>query len=130
MSLVWINGQLIDKADARVSPFDHGFLYGDGVWEHLRAFGGKPFRPADQLRHLFVAATLLGIDIPLSLDELIAAVEVTLKANSRSEGYVRVIVTRGPGTIGPDPRKIDPQVLITAEEYLPFPTELYEHGLH
>jgi branched-chain amino acid aminotransferase len=130
MSLLWVNGELIDKAAARVSPFDHGFLYGDGVWEHLRVFDGEPFRASDQLAHLFAAARLLDIDIPLSLDELVAAVGATVRANARTRGYVRVVVTRGPGTIGPDPRKIDPQVLITAEEYLPFPSELYEHGLH
>jgi branched-chain amino acid aminotransferase len=130
MSLLWINGTLIDKADAKVSPFDHGFLYGDGVWEHLRVFAGKLFRPAEHLKLLFAAAEALGIDIPLSPDELLSAIEATVKANNRAEGYVRVIVTRGPGTIGPDPRKLDPQVIIIAEEYQPFPAELYAHGLH
>ena len=130
MSLLWVNGELIDKAAARVSPFDHGFLYGDGVWEHLRVFGGELFSPADQLAHLFAAARVLDIDIPLSPVELRTAIESIVKANSRTHGYVRVIVSRGPGTIGPDPRKIDPQVFITAEEYLPFPIELYSHGLH
>jgi branched-chain amino acid aminotransferase len=130
MSLLWINGALIDKADARISPLDHGFLYGDGVWEHLRVFGGELFRPDDHLRLLFAAAEALGIDIPLSRDELLAAIDATVKANARTEGYVRVIVTRGPGTIGPDPRKIDPQVIVIAEEYQPFPAELYANGLH
>jgi branched-chain amino acid aminotransferase len=130
MSTLWINGALIDKADAKVSPFDHGFLYGDGVWEHLRVFGGKLFRPDDHLRLLFSAAETLGIDIPLSRDKLLAAIDATVKANARTEGYVRVIVTRGPGTIGPDPRKLDPQVIVIAEEYKPFPAELYGHGLH
>ncbi|MDB5309744.1 MAG: dat [Gemmataceae bacterium] len=130
MSLVWINGRLVDKADARVSPFDHGFLYGDGVWEHLRVFGGTLFRPAGALSHLHTSAVALGIDIPLSAAHLLEAVETTVRANHRTEGYVRVIVTRGPGTIGPDPRKLDPQVIVTAEEYHPFPLELYGHGLH
>lgn len=130
MSLVWINGHLVDKAEARVSPFDHGFLYGDGVWEPLRVFRGQLFRPEDHIRRLFATAEGLSIDIPLSPTELIAAVRETVRANNRTEGYVRVIATRGPGTIGPDPRKLDPQVLIIAEEYLPFPAELYEHGLH
>src|SRR5687768_8478358 len=130
MSLLWINGALFDKADARVSPFDHGFLYGDGVWEHLRVFGGKLFRPDDHLRLLFSAAETLDIDIPLSQPELLTAIEATVTANARTEGYVRVIVTRGPGTVGPDPRKLDPQVIVIAEEYQPFPLELYGHGLH
>jgi branched-chain amino acid aminotransferase len=130
MSLVWINGRLVDKADAKVSPFDHGFLYGDGVWEPLRVFGGKLFRPSEHLAQLFAAATTVSIDIPLSREELQSAIEATLTANHRTDGYIRVIVTRGPGTLGPDPRKIDPQVIIIAEEYLPFPLELYDHGLH
>jgi branched-chain amino acid aminotransferase len=66
----------------------------------------------------------------MSADAIVAAIHETLNANNRTEGYIRVIVTRGPGTLGPDPRKIDPQVLIIAEEYLPFPLELYDHGLH
>ena len=130
MSLLWLNGTLIDKSDAKVSVFDHGFLYGDGVWEHLRVFGGKPFGADHHLKLLFRAAETLGIDIPLSQLQLLAAIAETVKANDRSEGYVRVIVSRGPGTIGPDPRKIDTQVIIVAEEYQPFPTELYAHGLH
>ena len=130
MSILWINGALTDKADAKVSPFDHGFLYGDGVWEHLRVFGGRLFQAAEHLGLLYAAADTLGIAIPHSRYELVAAIETTLIANSRTDGYVRVIVTRGPGTIGPDPRKIDPQVIVVAEEYQPFPQELYGHGLH
>lgn len=130
MSLLWINGQLIDKADAKVSPFDHGFLYGDGVWEHLRVFGGTPFALHDHLNLLFESAAVFGLDVPLSRDALASAIDATLKANARTEGYVRVIVTRGPGTIGPDPRKIAPQVIVIAEEYQPFPQELSGHGLH
>ena len=131
MSLVWINGRLVDKAEARVSPFDHGFLYGDGVWEALRVYGGRLFRPDEHLARFYAAASgLIDIDIPLSPDELRSAIDATLQANNRSNGYIRVIVTSGPGTIGPDPRKLDPQVIIIAEEYLPFPLELYGHGLH
>jgi branched-chain amino acid aminotransferase len=130
MSHLWINGELIDKADAKVSPFDHGFLYGDGVWEPLRVFGGRLFQTAGHLHHLFESARTHGIDIPLSREELLAAIETTLRANDRLNGYVRVIVSRGPGTLGPDPRKLDPQVIIMAEEYYPFPLELYPHGLH
>lgn len=130
MSLVWVNGALIDKLDARVSPFDHGFLYGDGVWEHLRVFGREPFRATEHLATLAKAAAALGIEVPLAPADLLAAIEATVKANNRTEGYVRVLVTRGPGTIGPDPRKLEPQLLITAEEYQPFPQELYGHGLH
>ncbi|QDU20147.1 aminotransferase class IV [Urbifossiella limnaea] len=130
MSLLWVNGTLVDKADARVSPFDHGFLYGDGVWEPLRVFGGRLFRGADHIDRLFAVAEHYELDVPYTAAELLAAVEATVRANHRTDGYCRVIVTRGPGTIGPDPRKLDPQVFITAEEYYPFPSELAGHGLH
>ncbi len=130
MSRVWVNGTLVDKADARVNPFDHGFLYGDGVWEPLRVFGGRLFRPAEHIARLFAAAALFDIEIPYSEAGLRAAVEATVGTNQRIDGYCRVVITRGPGTIGPDPRKLDPQVFITAEEYCPFPLELYGHGLH
>jgi branched-chain amino acid aminotransferase len=130
MSVLWINGQLVDRADAKVSPFDHGFLYGDGVWEPLRVFGGRLFQVGGHLQNLFQAARIQGIDISLSQEDLRVAIEATLRANDRSDGYVRVIVSRGPGTLGPDPRKIDPQIIILAEEYYPFPRELYPHGLH
>lgn len=130
MSLLWINGQLIDKADAKISPFDHGFLYGDGVWEPIRAFRGRPFLLSHHLDLLFAACESQCIVSPYSRDELSAAIEATLRANNRTEGYVRVIVSRGAGALGPDPRKIDTQVIIIAEEYQPFPLALYEHGLH
>ncbi len=130
MSRLWINGTLIAKNEARVSPFDHGFLYGEGVWESLRAFNGQLFHAEDHIKNLFSSAESLGIEVPHSLAELIVAIETTLKVNERVEGYIRVIVTRGAGTIGPDPRKITPQVIIIAEEYSPFPVELYDCGLH
>jgi branched-chain amino acid aminotransferase len=82
------------------------------------------------MRLLTHSARDLGIHLPLSPDEIVAAIDRTVKANHRTDGYIRVIVTRGPGTLGPDPRKIDPQVIIIAEEYLPFPLELYDHGLN
>jgi branched-chain amino acid aminotransferase len=130
MSLVWVNGKLVDKADARVGLFDHGFLYGDGVWEPLRVFGGRPFRAAEHVARLFSAAGVFEIEIPYTRAEVLAAVEWTITANHRTDGYCRVLVTRGAGTIGPDPRKLDPQVYVTVEEYYPFPVELQGHGLH
>lgn len=130
MSLLWVNGALVDKADARVSPFDHGFLYGDGVWEPLRVFGGRLFHGREHVESLLAVANFYQLAVPYTAAELLAAVEATVRANHRTDGYCRVIVTRGPGTIGPDPRKLDPQVFITAEEYYPFPAELTRHGLH
>lgn len=130
MSRVWLNGTLADKTEPRLNVFDHGFLYGDGVWEHFRLYHGKPAHAAHHFRVLAKAANAIRIDIPLSQAELQAAIEATAQANDRTEGYVRVIVSRGPGTLGADPRKIEPQVIVIAEEYQPFPHELYGHGLH
>jgi branched-chain amino acid aminotransferase len=130
MSRVWLNGTLADKTEPRLNVFDHGFLYGDGVWEHFRLYHGKPAHAEHHFRILATAANALRIDIPLSQEQLLAAIEHTANANNRTEGYVRVIVSRGPGTIGADPRKIEPQVIVIAEEYQPFPHELYGHGLH
>lgn len=130
MSLLWINGQLIDKSEACISPFDHGFLYGDGVWIGLRVFGGRLFQAEMQVQNLVNAATLLAIPIPVPASDLITAIDATVRANHRTDGYVRVIVTRGLGTIGPDPRKLDSQIIIIAEEYQPFPAPLAGHGLH
>jgi branched-chain amino acid aminotransferase len=102
MSLVWVNGGLIDKSEARVSPFDHGFLYGDGVWEPLRVFGGRLFRPEEHLDLLRSAAEALDIATPLSHEGLTAAIEATLRANHRTEVYIGLLFTGGRGSWGPD----------------------------
>jgi len=130
MSLVWINGRYVDKSEAKISVFDHGFLFADGAWMHLRAFNGVLFRPETPiLRFLEGLKREHGIDVAMDAARLRSAIEETLRANGRTEGYIRVLATRGVGTLGPDPRKIDPQVHIVAEEYHPFPIELYDHGL-
>src|SRR4051794_6860479 len=129
MNLVWIDGRLVDKNDARVSVFDHGFLYGDGAWEGLRAYAGTPFRLRDHLANLACSADAIGLRVPLSADDLAAAVTQTLRANNRVDGYVRVIVTRGAGTLGLDPRKCEPTVIVITEEIGLSPRELADHGL-
>lgn len=130
MSVLWINGHLVDKAAAKISPFDHGFLYGDGVWEPFRVFDGHIAFLDHHLDLLLTSAESQGIELPLTRRELADAIAAALRANDRTHGYVRVIASRGPGTLGPDPRKIDPQVIVIAEEYRPFPAELYSHGVH
>ena len=98
--------------------------------EALRAVNDRLCRPNEHIERLFAAASLFEIVIPFTGPELIEAIDATLQANNRTDGYVRVIVSRGPGTLGPDPRKIDPQVIIIAEEYHPFPQEIVGNGLH
>ncbi len=126
---VWIDGKLLDKNDAKVSVFDHGLLFGDGVAEGMRAYGGHVFRLNDHLARLYDSADFLSLTIPLGEDELARVVGEVLAANGRTEGYVRVMVTRGPGTLGLDPRKCEPAVVVIAEDVVDYPRELYDAGL-
>ena len=129
-SKVWIDGKLFDKNDAKVSVFDHGLLFGDGVSEGMRAYGGRVFRMADHLDRLYqCSATYLFLTVPMTRDELAAGIGEVLAANGRTDGYVRVVVTRGPGTLGLDPRKCEPSVIIIAEDVVDYPRELYDTGL-
>jgi branched-chain amino acid aminotransferase len=129
-SKVWIDGNLLDKTDAKVSVFDHGLLFGDGVWEGMRIYGGRVFKLREHLDHLRASAGAIGLSLPLSSDELASAVEATVRANDRTEGYVRLTATRGVGTLGLDPRKCDPSVIVVAEDVVPYPRELADHGLN
>jgi len=127
---VWINGQLYSSEDARVSVFDHGLLYGDGVFEGLRSYGGKVFRLHEHIVRLFESAKAIWLEIPLTQQALCDAIDQTVKTNEIEDGYIRVIVTRGVGTLGLDPRKCnDPQVIIIADAIALYPSEYYENGL-
>lgn len=129
-SQVYLNGTFAPKLDAKISVYDHGLLYGDGVWEGMRLRSGEIPRLDEHLKYLFAAAEAVSLPLHFSLTELAETVRSAIARNSRRYGYVRVIVTRGPGTIGLDPRKCDPQVIVLVDDVVPFPSELYEHGLH
>ena len=131
MSLkVYINGHLYDKQDAKISVYDHGLLYGDGVFEGMRIYGGKVFRIQDHLERLWHSAKAIWLEIPLSMQDLAEAVAKTVQANGLVEGYVRLLVTRGAGTLGLDPNYTsDPQVIIIADRISLYPQEYYEKGL-
>jgi branched-chain amino acid aminotransferase len=126
---VWINGKLVDKADAKVSVYDHGLLYGDGVFEGIRVYGGRVFRHKEHIDRLYDSAKAIALTIPLSPEKMMAAVEETVRANNKVDGYIRLLVTRGPGTLGLDPRKCDPQVIVIVDDISLYPRELYENGL-
>jgi branched-chain amino acid aminotransferase len=132
MSLkVYINGTLYDKDDAKISVYDHGLLYGDGVFEGMRVYGGKVFRMPEHLERLWNSAKAIWLEIPLTPDALGQAVNETVKANGIEDGYVRLVVTRGAGTLGLDPNRCsDPQVIIIADYIALYPREYYEQGLH
>ena len=127
---VWINGTLYDKQDAKVSVYDHGLLYGDGVFEGLRSYGGKVFRLDEHLSRLWNSAKAILLEIPKSRADMARAVNDTLAANGISDGYIRLVVTRGAGTLGLDPnRTANPQVIIITDHIAVYPEELYRNGL-
>jgi branched-chain amino acid aminotransferase len=130
MSKVYISGKLVDKDQATISVFDHGFLYGDGVFEGIRVYGGKVFLLAEHIDRLYESAQAIRLDIPMPKVDLTAAVNSTVAANGLSEGYVRLVVSRGAGTLGLDPRKTaHPQIIIIADTISLYPPEMYQQGL-
>jgi branched-chain amino acid aminotransferase len=131
MSLkVYIGGKLFDKADAKISVYDHGLLYGDGVFEGIRAYSGRVFRLREHVDRLYDSARSIHLEIPMPRDAMARAIVETLAANALTDAYIRVVVTRGAGSLGLDPRKTtDPQVIIITDAISLYPPELYEHGL-
>ncbi|MCA9076733.1 MAG: branched-chain-amino-acid transaminase [Planctomycetaceae bacterium] len=127
---VFISGSLLDKEQAVVSVYDHGLLYGDGVFEGIRVYGGKVFLHEEHIQRLYESALAIRLEIPMTQAEMIKAVEETVAANGIADGYVRLVVTRGAGTLGLDIRRTsDPQVIIIADTITLYPPELYENGL-
>jgi branched-chain amino acid aminotransferase len=127
---VYISGKLYDKSDAKISVFDHGLLYGDGVFEGIRAYAGRVFRLKPHVDRLYESAQAIHLQIPMSREEIANAIRETLAFNKLSDAYIRVVVTRGAGSLGLDPRKTtDPQIIIITDHISLYPEELYEHGL-
>jgi branched-chain amino acid aminotransferase len=131
MSLkVYIGGKLYDKADAKISVYDHGLLYGDGVFEGIRSYAGRVFKLKEHVDRLYDSARSIHLIIPISREQMMRAVIDTLAANDLSDAYIRLVVTRGSGSLGLDPRRTtDPQVIIITDSISLYPEELYEHGL-
>lgn len=131
MSLkVWINGKYYDKADAKISVYDHGLLYGDGVFEGMRSYSGRVFRHEEHVARLYQSARAIALTIPISQEQMRAAVVDALATNNLHNAYIRLVVTRGAGSLGLDPRKTtDPQIIIIADSISLYPEELYEAGL-
>ena len=131
MSLkIYISGKYYDKEDAKVSVYDHGLLYGDGVFEGIRSYSGKVFRLAEHLDRLWNSAKALRLTVPISKEEMARAIEETLSVNGIKDGYIRVVVTRGVGTLGLDPTHCsEPQVIIITDRIALYPEKLYREGL-
>ena len=127
---VYINGTLYDKDDAKISVYDHGLLYGDGVFEGIRSYAGKVFRLEEHLDRLWDSARAIWLSIPISKEAMAEAIEDTLRVNGIEDGYIRVVVTRGCGTLGLDPNRCsDPQVIVITDDITLYPKEFYEKGL-
>jgi branched-chain amino acid aminotransferase len=128
--LVYLNGELVPAEEAKVSVFDHGLLYGDGVFEGIRAYNGRVFKLREHVDRLYRSAHAIMLEIPLTREEMVAAVVETVRANGLRDCYIRLVVTRGVGDLGLDPRKCGrPTVFIIAASITLYPQEFYEHGL-
>ncbi|WP_425450683.1 branched-chain-amino-acid transaminase [Sulfoacidibacillus thermotolerans] len=127
---MYLNGQLVPKSQAVVSVFDHGFLYGDGIFEGIRIYDGVIFRLDEHLVRLYESAKSILLTIPLTFDEMADAIVETVRANHLQSGYIRVVVSRGEGDLGLDPRSCPrANVVVIADTVRLFPQELYDHGL-
>lgn len=127
---IYINGEFFAPEDAKISVYDHGLLYGDGVFEGLRVYSGKVFRLQQHLDRLEESARAIHLELPISLQQLTADTNETVAKNGISDGYIRMIVTRGAGPLGLDPFKCsDPQVIIIADSITLYPDSFYENGL-
>ena len=115
-SLIYINGNLVPESEAKISVLDHGLLYGDGIFEGIRAYKGVVFKLREHIERLYDSAKFLKIEIPLSKEELIEAILETIRKNGLTDCYIRVVVTRGVGDLGLDPRKCGkPSIIIIAK---------------
>ena len=127
---IWLNGKLVSRENAKISVFDHGLLYGDGVFEGIRSYGGKVFRLDKHVRRLFDSANGIRLQVPMTQQQVADTIVGTLRANRMTDAYIRVVVTRGEGTLGLDPNRCPrPNVFIITDKIALYPQELYENGL-
>ena len=128
--LVYIDGEFVPASQAKISIFDHGFLYGDGVFEGIRAYNGKVFKLKEHIDRLYDSAKALDLQIPISKEEFMEIILETLRRNKLRDAYIRPIVTRGIGDLGLDPRKCkNPSIIVIAQPWGRLYGDLYEKGL-
>ncbi len=128
--LIYLDGKLVPESEAKISVFDHGLLYGDGVFEGIRFYNGRVFRLTEHLVRLYESARSILLNIPLSFEEMEKATLDTVGANGLRDGYIRLVVTRGVGPLGLNPYQCPkPSVFIIASSISLYPPEKYEHGL-
>jgi branched-chain amino acid aminotransferase len=127
---VYVDGKYYSERDAKISVFDHGLLYGDGIFEGIRAYHGRVFKLKEHIDRLFYSAKALLLDIPLTHQQMMRAVVETCRQNKIRDGYIRLVVTRGAGTLGLNPNRCkNPSVIIIADKIQLYPPELYKRGM-
>ena len=127
---IWYDGKLVDESEARISVLDHGLLYGDGVFEGIRFYNGRVFRLSEHVERLFASSKAIMLELPWSRDEVIAHTLEAIRANNLRDGYVRLLVTRGVGSLGLSPESCErPSMIIIAADIQLYPQEDYEVGL-
>jgi branched-chain amino acid aminotransferase len=127
---VYIDGKFYDEKNAKISVFDHGLLYGDGVFEGIRAYNGRVFKLTEHIERLFYSAKAILLEIPMTPKDVAAAVVQSCRKNGLRDGYIRLVVTRGIGTLGLNPNKCKkPSVIVIADKIQLYPHGFYEHGL-
>jgi branched-chain amino acid aminotransferase len=127
---IFIDGKYYDERDAKVSVFDHGLLYGDGIFEGIRAYHGRVFKLKEHIDRLFYSAKAILLEIPMSPAQITRAVVEVCRENKIRDGYIRLVVTRGMGTLGLNPKSCKrPSVIIIADKIQLYPPEVYQRGL-
>ena len=128
--LIYIDGEFLPKAEAKISVFDHGLLYGDGVFEGIRSYNGRVFKLDEHLERLYDSAKSIMLQIPIPIETMKETVLETLRRNHLSEAYIRLVITRGVGDLGLDPDKCPkPSIIIIADKIALYPQKFYEEGL-
>jgi len=127
---IWLDGVLVDESEAKISVFDHGLLYGDGVFEGIRFYNGRVFRLDEHIRRLFDSARAINLKMAWTSEEVVSAICETIKINGLKDGYVRLVVTRGVGGLGLDPNRcLSPSMFVIASKIKLYPEENYVDGL-
>jgi len=127
---IYIDGKFLDEKNAKVSVFDHGLLYGDGVFEGIRAYNGRVFKLKEHIDRLFASAKAILLTIPISHEEMMKAVVASCRQNKIRDGYIRLVVTRGVGSLGLNPYKCkNPSVIVIADKIQLYPEAMYSRGL-
>ncbi|GIX05936.1 MAG: hypothetical protein KatS3mg115_0339 [Candidatus Poribacteria bacterium] len=128
--LIYLNGKFVPKEEAKISVFDHGLLYGDGVFEGIRSYNGRVFKLYEHLERLYASAKYIMLEIPLTMDEMAEVVLESIRVNQLRDAYVRLVVTRGVGDLGLSPQKCPrPTIFCIADQIELYPSRFYEEGL-